>query len=664
METTRIEGPGFRSMLWLGVLGLLVRLPYFSEHAGSAFFNVAILDEKYYDALARALVAHGDVAQLNPGFRPLLYPFFLAVWYRLGGEWGYVLALAVQHLLGIATAVLVAGLATRLYRRPSAGAVAGGLYLLAGPPLYFEGELLITGLFTFLTVLQLLILSRADLSGRWAAAWWLAAGMVTALAAQARPNLLIFLVAYPGVALLRRRADLKTRAALAAAALIGAFAVMLLVAGVHHQVIGRFQCLGEAGGVNFYLGNKAGADGMIPRQDRPVTYGEDYRDSVQLFAEEVYRDEMRKAGEDEGGDLPPGRVSRYWTARALDEIRRDPARWLRLMGRKAWFLVWNREIPNNKNYAFIREHESVVLKILPVRWWLLLCLAPLGFHLAWRRGDRGLLAWIAAFVGLYSLGVVLFFVNSRYRIPLWPAMAILAAGGGLALVDALRERRRRDLAIALVTAGGLAAISLINWFRIAPESYARDFFFRSVANLEKGHVAAAEADARQSVELDGSDPAAIFQLGNAALAGENYALALDSFRTAAELYPHEPRIFNNLGVVLERFERPGEAYRAYLRAIELTSSYPPPLVNAALLELRAGLLERAEAKISRAEELGFESVTLLCARAFVERDRRRGERSARMLEEARRLEPDIVRRLREENRRALPPDLFSESGAL
>ncbi len=647
-----------RILLWIGVLGFLIRLLYFTEHAGSAFFNVPILDEKYYDALARTLVAHGDAAELNPGFRPLLYPFFLAFWYRLGGEWGYVLAIAVQHLVGIATAVLVAILATRLYRRTSAGELAGGLYLLAGPPLYFEGELLITGLFTFLTVLQLLILSRADFAGRRAAAWWLVAGMVTALAAQARPNLLIFLAAYPGVALLRRRTDLRTRAGLAGAALAGAFAVLLLFAGVHHRVIGRFQWLGAAGGVNFYLGNKAGADGMIPRQDRPVTYGEDYRDSVQLFAEQVYREEMRQAGEDELGDLPPGRVSRYWTARAVDEIRRDPLRWLGLMGRKAWFLIWNREIPNNKNYAFIREHESMVLKILPVRWWLLLCLAPVGVHLAWRRGDRGLLAWVAVFVGLYSPGVVLFFVNSRYRLPLWPAMAILAAGGALALVDALRERRRRDFAVALVAAGGLAAASLVNWFGIVPESYARDFFFRSVAHLEKGDLAAAEADARQSIALDASDPAAIFQLGNAALAGEKYALALESYRTAAELYGHEPRIFNNLGVVLERLERPGEAYRAYRRAIELTSSYPPPLVNAALLELRAGLLERAEAKISRAEALGFESVTLLCARAFVERGRGRGERSAQVLEEARRLEPEIVGRLWEENRRDLPPELL------
>ena len=31
-----------------------------------------------------------------------------------------------------------------------------------------------------------------------------------------------------------------------------------------------------------------------------------------------------------------------------------------------------------------------------------------------------------SFIVLYALGIVLFFVNSRFRIPLWPAMAVLA----------------------------------------------------------------------------------------------------------------------------------------------------------------------------------------------------------------------------------------------
>ena len=54
----------------------------------------------------------------------------------------------------------------------------------------------------------------------------------------------------------------------------------------------------------------------------------------------------------------PGEISRYWLGRAIEDIADDPARWLALMGRKLLFLTWNREIPNNQSYDFIRGEES------------------------------------------------------------------------------------------------------------------------------------------------------------------------------------------------------------------------------------------------------------------------------------------------------------------
>ena len=396
-----------RVLFWIGALAFAVRLLYFGEHSGSAFFGVPILDEKFYDTVAQALVEGRDFSAMNPGFRPLLYPLFLATLYQLGGDWGFALAVLAQHLLGVATAVLVAALAIRLHRRPAAGALAGGLYVFAGPPLYFEGELLITALFTFLVTALLWVLSRADLD-RKATPWWLAAGLLTGLAAQARPNVLLLLAAFPAAALLHRRPGIgspgaRDRILLPALAVAGAGAVLLAFAAVQSRWVGRFQLLPTAGGINFYLGNKAGADGMIPRQDESVTYGEEYRDSVQVFAVEHYREGLGTDGGTEG-PIDPAAVSRYWTARTVDEIRGDPRRWLGLMGRKILYLAWNREIPNNKNYAFIRDEESELLRRLPVRWWLLLALAPLGLAHARRRGDRQLLYWTAAFLVLYALG--------------------------------------------------------------------------------------------------------------------------------------------------------------------------------------------------------------------------------------------------------------------
>ncbi len=658
LKSLTASRPESRVLFWVGVAALMIRFLYFADHAGSPFFHFPILDEKYYDALGRTLADGGDVSRLNPGFRPWLYPFFLAGWFRLAGDWGYVLAVCAQHLLGVATAVLVADLGVRLFRRPAAGALAGALYVLAGPPLFFEGELLITGLFTFLVTAQLWILSHAGASGRWSGAtWWLASGAWTALAAQARPNMLLFLAAYPAAAFVARRGRRARRLVLAGVALAGAFAVLTSFAVINERLTGRFQLTGGSGGVNFYLGNKLGADGMIPRQDRRVTYGDEYRDSVQVFAEELYREEVGSSD----GPAAPEEVSRYWLGRTVEDLAADPSRWLALVGRKVLFLTWNREIPNNKSYDFIRRHESKLLSYLPVRWWLLFSLALPGLLYAWGNGRRQLPFWIVAFLALHAAGVVLFFVNSRYRIPMWPAMAVLAAGGLLSLLETLKRRSLPDSAVALAIVAGLAVISGVNWLRVEPPSFARDYFFRSLASLEKGHFEAARADARASVALDAVAPAARFHLGNVELALGDDDVAYRHFLVASYLSPGEPRILNNLGVVIERRNRPDLAYRNYLRALEVADDYAPALVNAALLELRAGLFQRAERKIARAEQLGLESVLLVCARAFLERERGNSAAAKELLERAHRADPETVGRLVEENRRRLVPRRLAET---
>lgn len=654
-----------RIALWVVVLAFLLHATYFAEHAASAFFGVPTLDEAYYDGVGRALLAGADGSTLNPGFRPLLYPLFLAACYRLGGSWDVALTVAAQHLLGVLTNLLVVLLAIRLFRRPLAGALAGGLFLLAGPPLFFAGELLITTLFTFLLTLELWLLAglgtAEDRGTRYALGAWAGAGLVAGLAAQARPNALLLVLAFPLVAWALQRRPWHRPLLRAGLAVVAVLAVQLAFALYYQALTGRFQLLPSAGGVNLYLGNKAGADGMIPRQDRPVVYGEAYRDSVQVFSEEVYAEAMATQGVAVSDPPDPRAVSRYWLGRTVEEVGRAPGRWLALMGRKVFFLTWNREIPNNKSYRFILAHESSLLPLLPVRWWLLFALAPLGAFWAWRHGERPLLLWLLAALGLGALGMVLFFVNSRYRIPLWPSMAVLAAGGLLALGTLVRRRVWRRLAVLGLGAAALAALSLSNPFAIPPQSFARDFFFRSVAQLAKGRLEAAEADARASLALEPTDAAARFQLGNVRLARGDADESLLHFRAAARLKPDEPRIHNNIGVAYEQLGQPVAAYRSYRKALARVA-YPPALVNAALLELRAGLLDQAAARLAQAQALGFQALSLSCARAFLARDRGDLEQARTLLEAARREDPEATSRLLADNQQRLPASALAGGG--
>ena len=155
-------------------------------------------------------------------------------------------------------------------------------------------------------------------------------------------------------------------------------------------------------------------------------------------------------------------------------------------GQKMLADVWNAEVPNNKAFAFLQT-EYAWLRLLPVRWVVLLMLAPAGIWAAAKWGNRDALFILLVYASLYSAANVAFFICDRYRYPVWPVMAAIAGGGLLAFVETIRRRRWRG---ALCLAAGMAlmaSISLPNWFGAKLPSFARDFLFRSIAWYEKGH---------------------------------------------------------------------------------------------------------------------------------------------------------------------------------
>ena len=660
-------------LLWTAAAALVVRLFYFVEHSDSAFFAVPLLDETFYDQAARALLWGAPISDVNPGFRPMAYPAFLFFFYNLFDQLGPVAAIAAQHLCGVLITVLVAWLGRRLFQHWAAGAAGAGLYLLAGPPLFFEGQLLIatvtalvlTALAALLAVVGLPSTEKdsplpAEKTGSGhrsqSLLGWLGAGLVLGLGVQFRPNMLLVAAAFPLMALWNPwRASARQRGAAVLAAALGTVAVLGLAGIWQSRYFGAFTWLPASGGVNFYLGNKAGADGMIPRQDRHTSSGDLYQDSVQLFAEQVYAEET-------GAEPPfdPGAISDFWYSRTLSDMASRPLDAARLFARKGLLLVWNHEIPNNKSFAFVSREESQWLGILPVRFALLLALAGPGWWLARRRGDRHLLGWTTLLVALYAAGLLLFFVNARFRIPLWPLLAVWAGGGLWGLIETFRRRRQGGPAPlpwpAWVVAILLALVSSINWLGLDPETPHRDYFFRSLALQHKGRLPEALADARRATEAAPWDPAAHFQLGTLSMLLDDLDAAEVHLGTATVKLPEEPRVFNNFGIVLEKKKDYTRAYLAYRNAVEVGPAFSPAWVNLALIELRAGELPDAERHIARAEYLGDRSVALQCARAFLEIKRGRIELGKELLAGAMERDQDLATRLVEEHRRPLVLD--------
>jgi Flp pilus assembly protein TadD len=627
-------------LVYLFLLGLIVRAGFMVEHAHTPSFGVLTLDQKYYDTAARMILAGEDLHPLR-GIRPLLYPMFLAVLYKLGGTHGIDLVVAGQHLLGVLTGVLAAVLGARLFRHRLSGLTGGVLYLLAPVPLYFEGELLVESSYVFLICLVLLlILHAADVAGWKAGLLWVLCGAMTVLTAQERSNFFIFMAVYPLLAGWGWWRSRQRGALLPLLGLIGAVVMAIPWGFVNKMQSDHFMVMPSEGGVNLYLGNKRTADGMAPEQERRVTYGRRYEDSVEIWAREGYEAAMRAQG------LPPEKnpmaVSKYWTGRAIDEIKAAPDAWLRLLARKCWLMFWNAEIPNNKAFAFLQT-EYVWLRLLPVRWVVLLMLAPAGIWAAAKWGNRYALFLLLFYASLYSAVNVAFFICDRYRYPLWPVMASIAGGGLLAFVETIRRRCWRG-ALGLTAGMALmAAISLPNWFGAKLPSFARDYLFRSIAWYEKGYFPEALSDIDRSIALDPGDATALHHRGNVLLALNRFDEARLEYEQTLKITSEDAGVWNNYGIALDGLGRTNEALQAFRRAMECQPPSESAFLGLAFLQIKSGRLDDAAGALDQLEKLEQgPNAAVLAIRSVLARRRGDAAQAVALEQQARALDPDAA----------------------
>ncbi|VGO20907.1 tetratricopeptide repeat protein [Pontiella sulfatireligans] len=615
-------------------MALFVRFAYFLQHLSSPFFARPFLDQKYYDLCARQLAGAGG--DLIGGFRPLLYPYFLSLFYSLHLESGMLLSIMAQHIMGVGMAVLVAWLAMRFFADTKAGLVAGLFFCLSAPPLYFEGELLIATLFSclLLGVWTSFYQASKSASPRQSGLLWLITGVILGLAAQARPNALPLILAIPALSALRliRCPKQIAQASTPLLALAGLLAVQILFGALNARHSGTFSLMTQAGGINFYLGNSQSADGMIPRQSSYVVYDGAYRDPIQVMAEQGYQEAMGTEGA-----ISQEAVSNYWKTKTVDQIKQDPLRWLHLMLKKTWLMVWSHEVPNNRSLSFTATHETPLLRWLPVHWWLLVALAPWGLAALFKKEKPELLLWICSFFMLFSGTIVLFFVNSRFRIPLWPGMAILGGGGAIHLWSSLKSRK---IPWALASCSlVLLILSCINWFSIPPDPIEGDHAFRAKAYYALGQYEKALADIETTLKTTQENPGYHLQHGNILLALNNSQAALQAYFKALALNASDPALHNNMGIAFENAGETEKALTAYRQALALSPNFHSASVNLLMLAVQESELNLAQQTWNSLSPKFAQTQRMQCIHAML---RYRETDEASYLEEARRIDPELA----------------------
>jgi tetratricopeptide (TPR) repeat protein len=565
-------------------LSLLLRVLYFLQVRGNPYFAAPVMDEGYHDLWAREIAA-GDLTSRIPFFRAPLYPYLLGGAYRLAGGPDFTAVRGGQLLLGAVTPLLVWAIARRLLPgRPGLAAAAAFVSALDGMLIYFEAELLLESLLAPLSALLVWLILRARETG--AARRWFAAGLALGAFAVTRPNVLLFAPLLAVIASGRKPHRWGRAAALTA----GTCALVLPVTAINWRAGGDLVLVAWQGGLNFFLGNNAEANGWSATA--PSIFRVDWWGG--------YEDAIALAEQAEGRKLLPSEVSDHWYARAREWWRENPIDGVVLTLRKVVYLFSGIEFGNNRDDAlFFREFVPAWTPFL----WALTVMMPLavvGAAALWRRGD-GDSRTVVLYAAVYSISVILFFVTGRYRVPLRPLLAIFAVEGGRLLWERLRHGGVRGLAPAAATTAAAFLVDVNPWTREYAPPPAQ--FYQSVANVHRANGDLDEALEWQlrTLESDPAYPEGNLNLGTMYLERGDPAAALPAFRREQALDPADGRNLASMAQALEQLGRTAEAEQAYSAAEAAGLEDAPALYNHALCLERLGRgTEEVEAMYRRA----------------------------------------------------------------
>lgn len=566
------------------LVALSVKFAYLRDRLQLPDVDHPTMDSLFHDQWARGLAfdtwtPDQEHLRHEPYFRAPLYPYFVSVVYRCFGTSARVL-FALQHVLGALTVLLIFWFCSQVFDRRTAW-VAVVLHLGYWPFTYHEAERLIPALSLALDMLFLVTLAVAGRAGK---TWYAAlAGVFAGLSAIARPSILIvipFATAWLWKRVPKRRGQRLTLMVAATATMVAPVTIRNVVVG-HDAVL-----IASQGGVNFFIGNNPQSNGVtaVVPDTRADWWG-------------GFDDTRRIAEEDLGRKLKPSEVSRYWYGRGLRFLADEPLEAGRLYLRKVAILLGNAE-PSNERQLYFRRKNSTALSLLIVNFAFLLATSLVGWMSIRKTrtaGERSMLdrSLPLIFAAPYALGIALFFVTSRYRLPVAMFLIPLSAVGCLSVFDLVRASAWRWSVPQVTLSAAVFALSMWNPFQVGGLADSRGEYGLGVDYYRTGdYRMAMDALNRSLAEDPGYAPAWTMRGRVNDRLGDSHA-AIRDLQTACGLDSGMSDAYLWLGVAYQKTGQHQRAEREYLRAVKLDPRRVEALNNLADVYLREGRLEEA-----------------------------------------------------------------------
>ncbi len=554
------------------IAAVFVRVLYLIQLSSSDLEWLLPLDMHFYRELAEGLSAGRGVPGGALSFNPL-YPFFLAAIFKVAGN-GLLVPRIIQALLGIFTIYLhyVAGKDIIKgygkggeFQSEATGIFAAAMALFYPHFLLYEGSLLATSIVTLILISSFVLAIRIDHHISGISSLKIGSKKLSPLAAEfslgllmgvgtlGRPNLFFLLIPAVIVWLFFRRGRVGNGRFAALFCLLGASVILSLPIVFNAAETGRFVPVTSHGGINFYIGNRPGANGVYKP---PEGMRGDMRGLVD--------DARKRARQQIKGELTDGEVSEYWFGRAVEGIGENPIRWVRLLGRK-FLLFWNKtEIPDVIDISFYKE-SCPVMNLLFIPFSIISVFAVMGlFVLFLIKRNRAI---FIVFTGSALFSVLLFYINSRYRVVSVPILILSASVFFSWILGEVREKNWKRL-IALVLFVPALLFTFVNREMVKINKSAMYAFlgnqYISRENEEKAEMAYSMAYRLDPGRVE---------------AGINYARILNRrgkldeaeslYGFAFKAFPDFPHLAIEYGVVLERLGESVKAVELYRYAYKI-----------------------------------------------------------------------------------------------
>ena len=212
---------------------------------------------------------------------------------------------------------------------------------------------------------------------------------------------------------------------------------------------------------------------------------------------------------------------------------------------------------------------------------------------------------VTLFVILYPISIILVFVSARYRAPLVPVLAVLAAAGAGALAKEFQSKIwRRQLVAGVICIGMVLLMTIPGPFAEEEINYEAELYFGVGCTQERmGRGREALANYTKAIELRPNYAEAHNNLGNALAKSGNHSRAFNHLAQAIKINPDYAEAHYNIGVALVGMERFGDALPYFQRAVEIMPDFADAHFNLGAVMIQTGKENEALKHLREAAEL-------------------------------------------------------------